>query len=139
MRTVLAIFIAVFLTSVMGCGKYVPRSEVEENYLPKTEVKENYISKAEVKENYISKEEVEEDYIPKAEVDKNYVPKAALIKALKEGFGPQSTDQTSAAPKAAATDHTCRYWFMPGYYADVCLPVCPTSPYWQDLGVPCPQ
>ncbi|BBO92994.1 hypothetical protein [Desulfosarcina ovata] len=118
MRTVLAIGIAFFLASVMGCGKYVLKSEVEENYLPKAEVKENYI--------------------PKAEVEENYVPKTALQEAFK-GLEFQSTDRVGAVPKTAAEEHTCRYWFTHSLYVDLCLLACPPPPDWQDLGVPCPQ
>ena len=67
MKKLMALFTAVFLISVTGCGKYVLKSEVEENY------------------------------IPKAEVQENFVPKAALIKAIEEGFGPKSSDKAYSA------------------------------------------
>lgn len=119
MRTLLSIFIAVFWMSVIGCGNYVLKSEVETNYLPRAEVEANYIAKAEILENY--------------------VPKSALLEAFK-GFSPASTDRTSsAATVTAANEHTCRYRYAPGYYIDICLLGCPPPPYWQDLGVPCPQ
>ncbi|BBO92995.1 hypothetical protein DSCOOX_61750 [Desulfosarcina ovata subsp. ovata] len=63
-----------------------------------------------------------------------------MIKVLEDAYGLESTDQTDlAATEAAADEHTCRYRFTPSLYVDLCLLVCPTSPYWQDLGVPCPQ